>query len=266
MNLVINGAEAIGENRPGKVEIRTRARELSEQEVEEGFAADQLHPGSYVWMEVSDSGSGMDEATRARIFDPFFTTKFTGRGLGLAAALGIVRGHRGAIRVYSTPGHGTSFQVLIPAAPGAAIAANSQKPVLLHGHGETVLVIDDEEIICNLTRTALERHGFKVLTAENGKVGVEILRQHGDLISLVVLDLLMPVMAGEEALSIIQEIKPEVPVILSSGFDETEASRRFGGRKLAGFIQKPYDVERLIVAVNSTLQSGSGATPPPISR
>jgi CheY-like chemotaxis protein len=254
MNLVINGAEAIGENAPGKVEIRTCVCEINEREAANLFPVAHA-PGTYVQLEVSDTGSGMDEATRARIFDPFFTTKFTGRGLGLAAVQGIIKGHGGAIRVYSTPGHGTTFVVLLPARRRSVTPAEPAEP---QGNvippGSAALVIDDEDTVRRLAANVLERAGVKVLTAENGKIGVDLFRENSAAISVVILDLQMPVMGGEEALALLNEINPDIPVILSSGFDEAEAVRRFAGMKSAGFLQKPYTAERLVETVAATLQ------------
>jgi len=253
MNLVINGAEAIGENATGKVEIRTSLREINAREASEFFRAEESGPGTYLQLEVSDTGSGMDEATKARIFDPFFTTKFTGRGLGLAAVQGIVKGHSGAIRVYSTPGHGTSFLILLPARRQKAAAARPAQCSLSIPSGSVALVIDDEEIIRRLADDVLSRAEMKVLTAENGKAGVEVFREHHRVVSVVVLDLQMPVMGGEEALMLLKQINPDVPVILSSGFDESDAARRFSKLKPARFLQKPYTTERLVEAVAETL-------------
>ncbi len=253
MNLVINGAEAIGDNTTGKVEIRTSLREINVREASEFFRAEESGPGTYVQLEVSDTGSGMDEATKARIFDPFFTTKFTGRGLGLAAVQGIVKGHNGAIRVYSTPGHGTSFLILLPARRRKTPAARPGQRSLSIPSGSVALVIDDEELIRRLADDVLSRAEIKVLTAENGKDGVEMFREHNRVVSVVVLDLQMPVMGGEEALVLLKQINPDVPVILSSGFDESEAARRFSKLKPARFLQKPYTVERLVEAIAATL-------------
>jgi two-component system, chemotaxis family, CheB/CheR fusion protein len=254
MNLVINGAEAIGENRTGRVDVTTDLAELTRDDIRSNYAADELSPGRYVRLEVRDNGSGMDEATRARIFDPFFTTKFTGRGLGLAAVLGIVKGHKGTIRVYSAPGHGTSFHVLLPVAKRVAPAdVQKRADAGLTRFDGLALVVDDEELIRNLAAAILSRYGFQVLTAENGKVGVELFRQHKDQIRLVLLDLLMPIMGGEETLAQIQAIRADVPVILSSGFDIKEADRRFAGKTLAGFVQKPYSLSSLIDAVRQAL-------------
>jgi CheY-like chemotaxis protein len=254
MNLVINGAEAIGENTAGRVEIRTSARKISAREAAEVFRPERPAPGTYVQLEVRDTGSGMDEATKARIFDPFFTTKFTGRGLGLAAVQGIVKGHGGVIRVHSIPGQGTSFIVLLPATQAkAAVARATKAETDAIPAGSAALVIDDEETILSLAVNVLGR-GMKVFTAGNGKAGVELFREHSGEISVVVLDVQMPVMGGEETLKELQRIKPDVPVILSSGFDEGEARRRFSGLKLARFIQKPYTAERLVQAVAATLK------------
>ncbi len=254
MNLVINGAEAIGENAPGSVAIRTSARELNSREAAELFGPEPSAPGEYVQLEVTDTGSGMDEATKARIFDPFFTTKFTGRGLGLAAVQGIVKGHRGAIRVYSSPGQGTSFLVILPAMHRQTSVVPAVGPTVAPiPPGSVALVIDSEESVRSFANSALSRAGMKVLVADNGKTGVELFREHNAIVSVVLLDLLMPVKGGEEAFALLREINPGVPVILSSGFDETEAARRFSEPKPARFLQKPYTMERLVAAVAAVL-------------
>lgn len=254
MNLVINGAEAIGENTAGKVEIRTSLLEINAGEAPGFFGPGQSAAGAYVQLEVRDTGSGMDEAIKARIFDPFFTTKFTGRGLGLAAVQGIVKGHGGAIRVYSTPGHGTTFLIQFPVSRRNAAAVLPKGPdVASIPAGSVALVIDDEEAIRELATNVLSRAGMRVLLAEDGKSGVELFRRHNRIVSMVILDLTMPVMGGEEALPQIKRINPDVPVILSTGFDEGEAVRRFSGLKPQGFLQKPYTTERLVEAVAATL-------------
>lgn len=254
MNLVSNGAEAIGENAAGKVEIRTSARELSAREAVELFGPAPSAPGAYVQLEINDTGSGMDEATKARIFDPFFTTKFTGRGLGLAAVQGIVKAHRGAIRVYSAPGQGTSFLVVLPAMHRQNWVNPPEQPSAVSiPPGSVALVMDDEETVRSFASSALSRAGMKVLVADNGKAGVEIFREHSGIISVVLLDLLMPLKGGEDVLALLREINPGVPVILSSGFDETEAARRFSEPKPARFLQKPYTMERLVEAVAAVL-------------
>jgi len=254
MNLVINGAEAIGDRIAGKVEVRTSVRAMNARDIAGFSALEDAAPGAYVQIEVRDTGSGMDEATLARIFDPFFTTKFTGRGLGLAAVQGIVKGHGGAIRVCSALGEGTSFLILLPTAlRKAAAAMPPEARAVSIPQGSVALVIDDEETIRNLVTSVLLHAGMKVLAAANGKEGVEMFREHNAGISVVILDLLMPVMGGEAAFPLLREINPKVPVILSSGFDEIEATRRFSELKPAGFLQKPYTVERLVESVAATL-------------
>ncbi|AXC14621.1 Chemotaxis protein methyltransferase CheR [Acidisarcina polymorpha] len=255
MNLVINGAEAIGEGKRGLVKVSTQLVELNAEDLRLNFASAELSPGKYVVLEVVDNGSGMDEATRARIFDPFFTTKFTGRGLGLAAVQGIIRGHRGGIRVSSSPGKGTLFQIVLPAI-AEAMPAPALKPKFddLHGTG-LVLVIDDEQIVLETTRVILERHGYRVLTAGDGETGVAMVREHAAELGLVILDLTMPIMGGEEALGHIKTIAPEVPVILSSGYDSSQAVGRFGEKALAGFLHKPSTVTNLLETVKLSLRS-----------
>jgi two-component system CheB/CheR fusion protein len=255
MNLVINGAEAIGENTAGKVEIRTSLVEISAGERPEFFGSEQSAAGAYVQLEVHDTGSGMDEATKARIFDPFFTTKFTGRGLGLAAVQGIVKGHGGAIRVYSTPGYGTTFLVQFPVSRRNAIAALPKRPdVPSIPAGSVALVIDDEEAVRDLATNVLSRAGMRVMVAADGKSGVELFQRYNRIVSAVILDLTMPVMTGEVALPLIKQINPDVPVILSTGFDASEAARRFPGLRPQGFLQKPYTNERLVEAIAGTMK------------
>ncbi len=246
MNLVINAAEAI----PGRgaALVRTELRELiSPVSVQGG----ELPPGEYVTLMVKDTGIGMDEATLARIFDPFFTTKFTGRGLGLAAALGIVRGHKGGVRVESAPGRGAVFTVFFPAARGQI--ATPDAPRLRAGRGAgAVLVIDDEEVVLKAARAALEKQGYRVTTASDGRKGVELFAASPESFDLVLLDMTMPVMGGEEAFRMLRQIKPEVRVLGSSGYSGQEAARRFG-EGLAGFIQKPYGAPTLCRAVGTIL-------------
>ncbi len=255
MNLLINAGEAIGENKQGRLEIRTSIREFDAREAAELFRPEHSQPGVYIQLEVKDNGPGMDEATKARIFEPFFTTKFTGRGLGLAAVQGIVKAHGGAIRVYSTPGHGTTFLVFLPAKSASAVEVRAAKirPSTIPPHS-VVLVIEDEPVVRSVVTRVLSRAGVKVLTAENGKQGVDLFLEHQPIISLVLLDLQMPVMGGEEALAHLKEIDPDVTVILSSGFDESEAHRRFSNLDLAAFLQKPYTNDRLIEAIAGALQ------------
>jgi PAS domain S-box-containing protein len=261
MNLVINGAEAIGEDKTGVVVVTTASQHLDAEYIRENLPGEDLAPGDYVFLEVHDNGIGMDATTRARIFDPFFTTKFTGRGLGLSAVLGIVRGHRGSVRVYSTPGGGSTFKVLFP------VVAGTKRPLAqpaigkdLRGSGG-VLVVDDEEIVRRTARIMLERYGYTVFTAENGLEAVHILRRNEEHIRLVLLDLTMPVMSGEDAFGQLRGLAPGIPILLSSGYNEVEAIRRFTSKGVSGFIQKPYTSTRLAEKVKSVLAGSAPAWP-----
>ncbi len=245
MNLITNASEALGEAR-GVITVVTGVMECDEAYLSESYLNDRLPGGRYVSIEVSDTGAGMDEETRGRLFDPFFTTKFTGRGLGLAAVLGIVRGHKGAIKVYSEVGKGTNFKILLPAvdwAPGERVKPAAES-VSLKGGG-TVLVVDDEPLVRGVASSMLEMLGYRVLTAGNGREGLEVFRAQKDEIVCVILDLTMPEMGGEEAFRELHHQRSDVRVVLSSGFNEQDVSQRFVGAGLAGFIQKPYTVAKL---------------------
>ncbi|HXS93419.1 MAG TPA: response regulator [Candidatus Limnocylindrales bacterium] len=255
MNLVINGAEAIGEDRSGVVSVSTRLRHLDEAAIARtSFVLDHIEPGAYVAIQVRDNGCGMDESVRPHIFDPFFTTKFTGRGLGLAAALGIVRGHKGAIRMETSPGKGTTFEILLPAGSAAQPKPErAEQKRDLRGAG-AVLVIDDEELVRDMARVTLERYGYSVLLAANGEEGVEMFRDRRRDITLVLLDMMMPVMSGAEAMEELRKISADVPVIASSGYSESMAKERFGERGMAAFLQKPYSAKALADCVKKVVE------------
>ncbi len=246
MNLVINASEAIGD-KSGVVTVSTGARYCDTEYLQETFHVDSLPAGLYVSAEVSDTGCGMDRETQLRIFEPFFTTKFTGRGLGMSAVLGIMRGHEGALKVYSEPGRGTTFRLLFPASTEAGKASTGEGAAPgseWHGSG-TVLLVDDEETILAVGRSMLETLGFSVITAWDGREAVEVYRLRGREIAFVVMDLTMPHMSGEEAFRELRRIDPGVKVFISSGYSEWEISARFAGKSLAGFIQKPYQIAEL---------------------
>jgi CheY-like chemotaxis protein len=253
MNLVINAAEAIGEDRNGKVRVTTRREDLSPA-TEGQFIPERPEPGVYAVLDVEDDGIGMDENVRAKIFDPFFSTKFAGRGLGLSAVLGIVRRSRGAVTVESAPGKGSRIRVYFPAVARAMARAEQPNEVGLPEPRSLVLVVDDEAIVRDIAKHTLEHHGYSVLLANDGREAVEIYRENAGRINLVVLDLAMPVMGGEETLHALRRIQPGVSVILSSGYDEKEATRRFNGNSLSGFLQKPYTAARLASMVARALK------------
>jgi len=252
MNLVINGGEAIGPE-GGTVVVRTGIQQVDRQYIDGmSTAGELLQPGEYIRLEVCDTGSGMTSETLARIFDPFFTTKFAGRGLGLSAVLGIVRAHKGALKVESQPGQGTTFKVLFPASTNQVVAVSAAPKGSLAGSG-TVLVVDDEELVRKTATYTLQRYGYRTMAAEDGSRAVEIYKSQPDGIVLVLLDLTMPGVTGEEALRQLQVINSSVRVLLSSGYNEMEAVQRFAGKGLAGFIQKPYTAAALAEKVKEVL-------------
>jgi CheY-like chemotaxis protein/two-component sensor histidine kinase len=254
MNLVINGAEAIPEGRTGVVLITTGVQEVDDAYIQTTVAGSDLKQGRYVTLEVHDTGIGIAPDVVSRIFDPFFTTKFTGRGLGLAAVRGIVKGHSGAMKVYSTPGQGTTFKLLFPASRKEEQRRFEKvsEQAAPKGTG-TVLVIDDEEIVRRTAQATLERFGYEVVVAEDGRQGLDAFRRLADRVDVILLDMTMPVMSGEETFRELRIIRPDIKVILSSGYNEVEAIRHFTGKGLAGFVQKPYTSARLAEAVRSVL-------------
>ncbi|BDU77405.1 PAS domain-containing hybrid sensor histidine kinase/response regulator [Mesoterricola sediminis] len=253
MNLVINASDAIGE-RAGTITLRTGSTNADADYLRRAFPGQELLPGTYVLLEVTDDGSGMSAETQKRIFEPFFTTKFTGRGLGLSAILGIVKGHGGAIRVYSEPGRGTTFKLLFPAGQGGHAAPQpvAAGPGAFHGMG-TVLVVDDEESIRAMASGLLVHMGFDALPAADGLEALLLFETHRADIRLVLLDLTMPHLDGAETFAALRARGCEVPVLLSSGYNEREAVDRFKDHGLAGFLQKPYRAADFMEAIKRAL-------------
>lgn len=244
MNLIVNASEAIGD-RSGVIAISTGLMDCDREYLAGTYVSEDLKEGPYVFLEVADTGCGMSRQTLARVFEPFFSTKFAGRGLGLAAVLGIVRGHRGAIKVYSEPGRGTTFKVLLPACVDEATPTqNHHDDQAWQGRG-LVLVVDDEETIRAMVRRMLEHMGLEVLAACDGREAVDLYRRNADRIGCVLLDLTMPHMDGEETFRELHRIRRDVRVILSSGYSEQDVSQRFAGKGLAGFVHKPYRLDVL---------------------
>ncbi|MEI6207782.1 MAG: cache domain-containing protein [Desulfuromonadales bacterium] len=251
MNLVINASEAIGD-KSGVIAITTGCMDCDRNYLKDVWLDENISAGLYVYLEIADTGCGMDKTIMAKLFDPFFTTKFTGRGLGMAAVLGIVRGHKGAIKVYSEPNRGTTFKILLPA---------SDRPAeLFNGHTHTddwkgsgkVLLVDDEETVRGIGSEMLKELGFEPVTACDGREALEMFRQLPD-IAFVILDLTMPHMDGEHCFRELRRIRSDIRVIMSSGYNEQEVTQKFVGKGLAGFIQKPYKLSVLRDAVRGII-------------
>ena len=261
LNLLTNAAEAINDQRAGSVIIRTDSCRLDAAAVENLYSGQSLEPDEYVRLEVSDNGSGMSAETISKIFDPFFTTKFAGRGLGLAALRGIVRGHRGGIRIFSQENEGTVFTLIFPARgrPGApdSLPVTEDHPFI--GMERTkVLLVDDEEGLRSLMAIALEEAGCTVFQASDGEEGIAQFRRHGHELDVVVLDLTMPRLGGDEVFRRIRASRPSTHIILCSGYTEEDITRQFHGLGLSGFLEKPFTPSELIEKISSVL-----AGPPP---
>ena len=254
MNLILNAVEATGE-RPGCVRVSTSLREVKRGDPVAHLRPDPPPPGRYVCIDVRDDGCGMSEAVRQQIFDPFFTTKFLGRGLGLAAALGIVRGHKGAIGVESVEGVGSTFTVLLPAGSATAPARASERRAMQapEPSAGVILVIDDEDVVRHAARAALEHAGFTVFEACDGQDGTDLFSRLHDRVSAVLVDLTMPRLDGHGVWEYIRRVRPDMRVIISSGFDESEAMAQFGDADLM-FIQKPYTAAALIEMISGALK------------
>jgi PAS domain S-box-containing protein len=258
INLVTNACEALGE-RGGHIVIRTGTLRVDRAQLDRLILGDTLPEGRWVTLEVADDGCGMDAETRARIFDPFFTTKFTGRGLGLAAVLGIVRGHGGGIEIDSRPGVGTRFRVLLPPLPGSAGHEVLARPER-RGRRGTVLVADDDEGVRELASETLERGGWAVLSVADGRDAVRLFRDHADEVSAVLLDRSMPSGSGEETFDAIRRIRPDAPIILVSGYSQDGVARRFTRTGYADFLPKPFLPATLLEKVRRLVE-----TQPPTS-
>jgi two-component system, cell cycle sensor histidine kinase and response regulator CckA len=271
VSLVRNASEAIADGN-GAVTVSTGVQFFDAGALAASRLEEKLPPGRYVWMQVSDTGCGMDDATQYKVFDPFFTTKFTGRGLGMSAALGIMRAHRGAIMLESSPGSGTTVRLLFPvpdprqAAPEPPRAVQPP-PAAVGELGETVLVVDDEEMIRTLSVAMLEAFGYDTLVAADGEKALEIFRREAGRISLVLLDQSMPIMDGLAVFKEMRRFRPEVKVLLATGFSEEEVAARYQGLGLDGFIRKPFNVNHLYDEIQRVLlgapPGGLPPAPPP---
>jgi signal transduction histidine kinase/ActR/RegA family two-component response regulator len=261
MNLIINASDAIGE-RSGVITITTGMMDCDRTYLAETWIDDDLADGTYEFLEVTDTGCGMDDATRARIFDPFFSTKMAGRGLGLSAVLGIVRGHRGAVKVYSEPGKGTTFKILFPLPEQPAASERPEGDMVPWRGTGRILVVDDEETVRAVARRLLQHLGFEVVTAVDGRDALEIFRGRERDFELVLLDLTMPHLGGEETYRELRRLVPGQRVLMTSGYTEHEITERFAGKGIAGFVQKPLQLSTLAEAVRSALGGPASSSLP----
>jgi len=256
LNLVLNAAEANEGGEP--IILRTGAGSFDRPELEQMIFGEDRAAGAYVWLDVVDRGCGMTPETVDRIFEPFFSTKFVGRGLGLAAVHGIVRGHGGAIRVESRPGEGTTVRILFPALE-SAVERWERKPQrramedAWKGQG-MALVADDEDQVRRVATAMLKHLGFSVITARDGLEAVELYRRRGKELAFVLLDLTMPRLTGEQACREILAIDPRETIVLASGYSVDELSERYDGQGLAGFLQKPFNIKELAGLLQRVLQ------------
>jgi signal transduction histidine kinase len=256
MNLVTNASDALGENN-GEIRIETGMVDADEAYLASLYLDEHLAPGRYVYLEIKDTGSGLDEESLDRIFDPFFTTKFAGRGLGLAAVMGIVRAHKGGVRVLSIPGQGTAFRIHLPLLhPAAAsdLADHDEDGLVDRGtNGVRILLADDEEMVRVLGQLILEQHGYEVVTAMDGDEAIAAFREHCDTLSLVLLDMTMPRKNGYEVAAAVRAIRRDMPIVLCSGYADVEARTRYADLQMDGFLKKPYRMNELIQVVQRVL-------------
>ncbi len=259
MNLLTNASDALQGN-PGEIVLETGVRRATHADLASPYLSAELAEGDYAFVSVRDSGVGMDESTIRKVFDPFFTTKFMGRGLGLAAVLGIVRSHRGTIQVTSEPGEGSAFVVMFPAAAPARSPAGGTAPTdagagaPLRGHG-TILVVDDDEAVRSVVMLMLEHQGFRVVTAADGQEALTVFAREAESISAVLLDLTMPRLDGMEVLRLLRRLRPDVRVLIMSGYGDEEVAQRFGVQPSAMFIQKPFQHRDLAARLAALLRA-----------
>lgn len=254
-HLLTNAADALG-GEPGRIDVGTGIVELDAVEIDDDFHPEKLSPGRYIYITVTDNGCGLDEVTLSQIFDPFFTTKSSGQGLGLAAVLGILQGHRGALQVRSSPGRGTTFKVYFPCAPSKEPQQVQRPPEnVAVVNTAKILVVDDDEIVRRVTHKILETAGYGVATANDGLEAISEIQEHGDEIALILLDLRMPRLGGAEAFQEIRRIRPEIPIIVASGYDPSEGADGILNQLVTSFLPKPYSPQDLTARVAWLLEA-----------
>jgi CheY-like chemotaxis protein len=257
MNLAANAADAMPEG--GRLTIRTRNRILDEEHCQ---TKPECSPGRYAQITVSDTGQGMDAAALRQIFDPFFTTKEVGKGtgLGLSMVFGIVKGHGGHIVCHSQPGAGATFDIFFKAVrERPVLEAEPPAPDHVRGGGETLLIVDDDSSIRTVCGQILSGWGYRPIPAASGEEAIEIYRDKGDQISLVLLDLGMPGMGGWQCLSELRNINPRVKIIVVSGYAEGRDIKDTPGLAADAFVAKPYRGARLLETVRAVLDGREDA-------
>jgi PAS domain S-box-containing protein len=255
MNIVSNASEALDET-GGLITVSTGYTRMEDEEINKAVFHEDAHSGLYVYIEVSDTGCGIAPDGIAQMFDPFYSTKCTGRGLGMAVVQGIVQGHKGIISVQSKTGQGATIRVSLPATsadPQRFMAANAPVPTQKWQGSGKILVVDDEEDIRSLAQMALERFGFSVLLANDGVHAIDLFREHRNEIALVLLDMTMPRMDGRETFLALRELRPDVPVVVASGYSEHDIARRFSDISFQGVLTKPYRRSQLLERVRKAL-------------
>lgn len=258
MNLITNAGDAIGDN-SGTITISTSSLDLDEDSVKDLDLSDPMPPGHYACIQVEDNGAGMDASTKQKIFDPFFTTKQSGRGLGLSAVLGIVKGHKGSISIVSEPGDGTIIKILLPSSNTSPLSlADQEYTNRFSGEGK-VLFADDEPEIRKLARVFLSKFGFDVIEANDGLEAIELFRQHKGELRLAILDVMMPGKTGLEVYDVISAESPDLPVIISTGYNENETIRRVANQEQTAFLKKPYTARTLQDMVNKVLNKAASS-------
>jgi nitrogen-specific signal transduction histidine kinase/CheY-like chemotaxis protein len=257
MNLITNASDAL-EDRTGVIRVRTGTEYVGDS-VPDLYGPTHLERGTYAFLEVADDGSGMSDETRERLFEPFFTTKFSGRGLGLSTVQGIVRGHGGGIALKTTPKRGTTIKVLLPCAdePAPMLTRKKARPSSDWTGSGLVLLVDDDERVRVVTELLLKSIGFDVLAVANGKDAISEFERRSNELCLVMLDLTMPDLSGDQVLHELRRRRADIPVLLCSGYSEADTNLRISRRDMATFLQKPYPFDALKSRLRDLLEPSS---------
>ena len=254
MNLIINASEAIGEEQ-GNIRVALTKTNIGAEQSEKDHLGKIIPPGQYLCLEVTDTGCGMDDETKQRIFEPFYTTKFVGRGLGMSAVLGIITSHKGALQLFSQPGHGSTFKIYLPVQKiDSALKPLQQiSPAPWRGSG-TILLVEDEPQLEAVAKALLESLGFAIIGASNGIEAIEQYRKNSAEIKLVVTDIGMPLMGGYELIAELKKLDPVLPIIVSSGYGDTIVTSKIAAGDIAGLLSKPYRFDQLREVLRSVVE------------